>query len=161
MRTPPVENTHFFQNSADLPSKTLTFLSRRCQIRSGSSQIRSETCILLRKCIHFASHTKVNLKHRLCPPAKRLKVLDGRSEDFKKKWAFSTGGTNIDVTTLNPISLVVRIYVYMHGFWNPISSVVCIYLYMHGFLKIYPNMHTKMHGFPTQNVCFRPDLGAA
>ena len=61
----------------------------------------------------------------------------------------------------NPISSVVRIYVYMHGFWNPISSVVCIYVYMHGFLKIYLNMQTKMHGFPTQNVCFRPDLGAA
>ena len=88
MCAPPVENTHFFQKSADLPSKTLTFLSRRCQIRSGSSQITSETCILLRKCIHFAPHTEVNLKNRLCPFAKRHKVLDGRSCIFQKKYVF-------------------------------------------------------------------------
>ena len=88
MCVPPIENAHFFLKSSDLPSKTLTFLSRRCQIRSGSSQIRSETCILLRKCIHFASHTEVNLKNRLCAPANRLKVLDGRSCIFQKKYAF-------------------------------------------------------------------------
>ena len=88
MCAPPVENAHFFLKSSHLPSKTLTFLSRRCQIRSGSSQIRSESCILLRKCIHFASHTEVNLKNRFCPFAKRLKVLDGRSSIFQKKHAF-------------------------------------------------------------------------
>ena len=33
----------------------------------------------------------------------------------------------------NPINSIVRIYMYMHRFWNPISSVVRKYMYMHGF----------------------------
>ena len=33
--------------------------------------------------------------------------------------------------TWNPISSVVRIYVYMHWFRNPISSLVRLYMYMH------------------------------
>ena len=88
MCVPPIENDHFFWKSSDLPSKTLTFLSRSCQIRSGSSQINSETCILLRKSTHFGLHTEVNLKNRFCASAKSLKVLDGRSCIFQKKCAF-------------------------------------------------------------------------
>ena len=58
---------------------------------SGSSQIRSETCILLRKSIHVGLHTEVNLKNRFCASAKRHKVLDGRSCIFQKKYAFRAG----------------------------------------------------------------------
>ena len=53
MCVPPIENAHFFLKSSDLQSKTPTFLSRSCQIKSGN-------CILLRKSIHFALHTTNN-----------------------------------------------------------------------------------------------------
>ena len=33
-------------------------------------------------------------------PDRKVSVLDGRSENFKKKCQFSTGGAHIDVTTL-------------------------------------------------------------
>ena len=64
-----------------------------------SVQLFVYTCI----CIGFGTLSELIWElpdliwHRL---ERKVSVLDGRSEDFKNKCAFSMGGTHIDVTTL-------------------------------------------------------------
>ena len=47
-----------------------------------------KTTIFLTKTIHFAPHTRGKPKGWFCGVAKRIKVLDGRSCIFQKKYAF-------------------------------------------------------------------------
>ena len=84
----------------ELPSKTLSLFA------GAHNRFLRFTSVWEAKCMHFLSKMHVSdliwelpdlIWHLL---DRKVSVLDGRSEDFKKKCAFSTGGAHIDVTTL-------------------------------------------------------------
>ena len=116
-------------------SKTVTFLSRSCQITSRRCQIKSETCLLHRKFIHFAPHTKVNLKNRFCAPAKRHKVLNGRSCIFQiiftKIPTTMLENTN-EYTSIRTTELI--------GFQSP-----CTYTYLRTTARVPKDMHIRVY----------------
>ena len=68
-----MQNQYFFYKSSDLPSIMLTFHPRSHQISPG----QFEKYMSHKKSIHFAFHTKVDLKSSFCDPAKRPEICKG------------------------------------------------------------------------------------
>ena len=93
-------NAHFFWKMLDLPSKTLALFA------VAQNQSLRVTLVWRAKCMVFLSKMHVSVLIWQLPDLiwqlleGKVSVLDERSVDFQKKWAFSMGGTHIEVTTL-------------------------------------------------------------
>ena len=89
-----------FQKMQDLPSKTLRLFA------GAQNRSLRFTLVWRAKCTDFLSKMHLSQLIWELPDLiwhlleRKVSVLDGRSEDFKNKCAFSIGGTHIDVTTL-------------------------------------------------------------
>ena len=93
-------NAYFFWKMQDLPSKTLSLFA------NGHNRFLRFTSVWEAKCMHFLSKMHVSdliwelpdlIWHLL---ERKVSVLDGRSEDLKKKYACSKG----ERTSMSPRS---------------------------------------------------------